>query len=134
MRLTRTGLNVTEREPPRLLEGVPLPPLFLEGTDEAGRGYVGFWYELIEGERVIFRASGADPTGATLEYPADGGIAREKNAESVDFDLVVPLDAALSATELRIYSQSVSLDAGSDELLPMSTRIQVSEEALRRRP
>ena len=110
--------------PPRYFRvvGQLAPPIFEFPHAPSGEGFVGFWYELIDpGGGVLYRASGKDPLGASVEYPGERGVQRTKaSVEPVVFRLLVPASLAQQGARLRVFSLELALENDLDPGEPIA--------------
>ena len=102
------------------VKGQAVPRFFNLPAVPAGVDLAGFWYELLsQSGHVLYRGTGLDPLGASIEVPDERGV-RRINAPpgSVEFRLLVPKDALLGAARLRIFSLEMSMATGTHPTLP----------------
>lgn len=105
-----------------LVEGQAVPPVFEFPVRPAGTRFAGFWYELLDSHgQVLYRATGADPLGASVEFSGEEGLQRMRApAGPVRFRLLVPLSVAMQGARLRIYSLETALMEDRDPVEPIA--------------
>lgn len=119
--IRRTGTSFSAPTYFRVV-GQLAPPIFEFPDDQSGEGFVGFWYELIDsGGQLLYRASGKDPLGASVEYPGERGMQRTKaSVEPVNIRLLIPASLARQATRLRVFSLDLALENDLDPGEPIA--------------
>lgn len=130
--IRREGLAFTPVEYLRV-EGQAVPPVFTLPEGGGASGLAGFWYELIDGHgAVLYRATGKDPLGASVEFPGEDGLSREPApVRPIQFRLLVPLSVAMQGVLLRIFSLETSLFEDVDPTKPVAEiTINITEGSL----
>lgn len=126
--LERTGTELAVR----LAQPLPVRelPRHCELEEGEERVQLAFYYEILdEDRRLLFRGTGSDPTGATVEFPTPGEAGGRRigalgrmrtSSEQSHFTLIVP--RLPGATHIRLYSLEFSRDlrGGSDPREPIA--------------